>query len=103
MVRALKRLETLLVKEGKLSSELPSFLMECLVYNVPNEKFNHKKYVDEMRAVLASIFNATRNAEDCSKWVEVSGRKYLFNSQQVWTYQQAHVLADKAWNRMGFE
>jgi len=55
MVRALKRLENELVKEGLLEEELPSFLMECLVYNVPNDKFNHKTYVADMRAVLACI------------------------------------------------
>ncbi len=102
MVRALKRLENLLVQEGKLVDELPSFLIECLVYNVPNDNFSHKNYVDEMRAVLAPIFNATRNKEDCSDWIEVSGRKYLFHSGQSWTYEQAHSLADKAWKRMGF-
>ena len=51
MVRALKRLENELVSEGLLD-DLPSFLIECLVYNVPNDKFNHTNYVDDMRAVL---------------------------------------------------
>lgn len=103
MVRALKKLDTFLVKEGKLAAELPSFLMECLVYNVPNDKFNHKKYFDEMRAVLATIYNATLKDEDCTDWVEVNGRKYLFRTAQPWTRQQAHSLADAAWKRMGFE
>jgi hypothetical protein len=56
-----------------------------------------------MRAVLASIFNATLAEDKCSDWIEVNGRKYLFRSSQPWTYQQAHDLADKAWDRMGLK
>ena len=103
MVRALKRLETELVKEGLLKDELPSFLIECLVYNVPDDSFNHATYMDEMRAVLANIFNATLSDERCTEWVEVNWRKYLFRSSQPWTRSQAHTLADAAWNRLGFK
>jgi hypothetical protein len=103
MVRALKRLENELVKKGLLPAELPSFLMECLVYNVPNDKFNHKTYVADMREVLAYIFNQTQKYELCSEWLEVSERKYLFRPSQTWTWQQAHSLADKAWDYMELE
>jgi hypothetical protein len=102
MVRALKQLENLLVTEGKLAEELPSFLIECLVYNVPNDCFNHNTYVSDMQDVLRIIFNSTLKKEDCQEWVEVNERKYLFHSSQPWTYQQAHDLGDKAWDRMGF-
>jgi hypothetical protein len=103
MVRALKRLENELLKQGLLTEELPSFLMECLVYNVPNDIFNHQTYVEDMRELLAYIFNQTLNYESCSEWLEVSERKYLFRPSQHWTWQQAHDLADKAWDRMGLE
>ncbi len=102
MVRALKRLENHLLTLGKIE-ELPSFLMECLVYNVPNELFNHSTYVADMRAVLATIFNATRSDEACKAWLEASERKYLFHASQGWTRQQAHALAHHAWEVMGFE
>ena len=103
MVRALKRLENELVKQGKLQAKLPSFFMECLVYNVPNDRFNHKTYVKDMREVLAHIFNQTLSYEKCTDWLEVSERKYLFRTSQPWTWQQAHDLAGKAWDYMGLE
>lgn len=103
MVRALKRLENELVKEGLLKEELPSFLMECLVYNVPNDKFKHKTYVADMREVLACIFNATLKYESCKEWLEVNELKYLFRPSQPWTWQQAHTLVGKAWDYMGLE
>lgn len=102
MVRALKRLENELVKAGDIKA-LPSFLMECLVYNVPNEKMNKPTYVADMRAVLATIFNETMQQDRCAQWIEVSGLKWLFHETQPWTYQQAHGLASVAWDYMGFE
>jgi hypothetical protein len=102
MVRALKRLESFLVGK-KLISELPSFFMECLVYNAPNDHFNHDTYVADMRGVLAAIFNATRNDELCKEWLEVSERKYLFHASQGWNRTQAHDLASHCWNEMGFQ
>ena len=100
MVRALKRIENTLVQSKQLS-EVPSFLMECLVYNVPNNLFNHPSYVADMRDVLAVIFNATLTDDKCKEWLEASERKYLFHASQGWSREQAHELASKAWNLMG--
>ena len=102
MVRALKRLENQLVGARKIA-ELPSFFMECLVYNVPNAKFNATTYVADMRAVLARIYHATESDDTCKEWLEVSERKYLFHPTQPWTRTQARDLALKAWNFMGLE
>jgi len=101
MVRALKRLPTELVKEGRLAQELPSFLVECLLYNVPNDQFGSTTYRDDMRSVLACIFNSTIAEDKCHEWVEANNIKYLFRPSQPWTYEQAHELADAAWNYMG--
>lgn len=102
MVRALKRIENELVKAGTIE-ELPSFFMECLVYNVPSDDLNRTSYVADMRAVLAHIFNETLQQDRCSKWLEVSGLKWLFHASQPWTYQQAHALASGAWDYMGYK
>ena len=102
MVRALKRLENELV-EAALTNELPSFFMECLVYNVPDEDFNHDTYLADMRHVLAEIFNETRELDRCKKWLEANERKSLFHSSQSWTFQQAHALARAAWDHVGFQ
>lgn len=100
IVRALKRLENALVQAGQLA-ELPSFFMECLVYNVPNAYFNHPTYVADMREVLATIFHSTVADDRCNAWLEASERKYLFDRSQGWNRQQANDLANRAWNFMG--
>lgn len=103
MVRALKRLENELVARGEIE-ELPSFLMECLVYNVPNPHLSSSdSYVASMRAVLATIFNETLSKDRCEGWLEVNERKELFHPAQSWTCSQAHELAACAWDYIGFD
>jgi hypothetical protein len=101
MVRILKRLENELVELGK-ADELPSYLTECLVYNVPNDRFGHEKYFQDMRESVAFIYNSTLADDKSAKWHEVNDIKWLFHKSQGWTRQQAFGLADAAWKYVGF-
>jgi hypothetical protein len=103
MVRCLKKLQTLLVDEELLDKELPSYLVECLVYNVPDGGFGNSTYKDDMRYVLMTIFNETLPAGDWNDWHEVNELKYLLRSNREWTRAQVHKLADVAWDYMGFD
>jgi hypothetical protein len=49
LVRILKRLENELVDHG-LVGKLPSYLLECLVFNVPPDAFGYPNYTDDLRA-----------------------------------------------------
>lgn len=97
MVRCLKRLENLLAAENLIAAALPSFFVECLVYNVNNSRFNNASYVSDMKNVIADIYHGTEESETCKKWFEVSERKYLFHQTQGWTSDQANDLALAAW------
>jgi predicted nucleotidyltransferase len=101
MVRALKRLQTRVVQQGALANALPSYLIECLVYNVPDAGFNHEAYLSDMQFVLATISNATKPGGNWESWEEVHGLHYLFTGTTSWTYQQAHGLADACWDHLG--
>ena len=104
MVRALKRLQTRLVDQNALPAELPSYLIECLVYNVPDRLFGNATYVADMRQVLATIYNATLQGGDANDWVEVNELMYLFQrSEPMGTLAQVHGLAHAAWEELGFE
>lgn len=74
IVRILKRLENDMVEKG-IIKEVPSFLIECLVYNVSNEGFQHDTYLADVRWVLAHIFNETRDGGESEDWVEVNELK----------------------------
>lgn len=103
ITRVVKRLRNEMVDKGIVEAEpIPSFLIECLVWNVPNEGFVHNKYIDDVRYVLAHTFNETILNSSCSEWGEVSELKYLFRSSQPWTRKQAHDFIGAAWDYIGF-
>jgi|tagenome__1003787_1003787.scaffolds.fasta_scaffold20981774_4 hypothetical protein len=101
MVRAVKHLENEMVDEGH--PVVPSYLLECLVYNVPDDHFGRATLYDDFRAVLATIFNETRPGGNAEKWVEVNERKYLFHASQKWTLEEAFEFAGRAWAYGGFD
>ena len=103
-VRILKTMRNEMTENGIRAAEpIPSFLVECLVWNTPNSAFEYASYLDMMRAVVAELFNATRSKEQCSEWGEVSELKYLFRSMQPWTREKAHAFLDTAWDYVGYE
>jgi hypothetical protein len=102
MVRALKKLQTRLVEHGELSKEMPSYLTECLVYNVPDDQFNQSTYVGDMRSVLASIYNGTLDGGNSNDWLEVNELRYLMRGQD-WTRTEVREMADACWKHLGFE
>ena len=103
VVRILKHLRNEMVQNGyQETASFPSFPIECLVWNVPNEGFGHNNYSDDVRWVLAYLWNNTREDSSCREWKEVNNIKYLFQSSHPWTREQAHHFLDIAWNYIGF-
>lgn len=111
VVRILKKLKQDMLDKGswdaKTAAEaVPSFLIECLVYNAPNPKFNltDGSYYDDVKAVVAALFHQTKaDADNADERVEVSELKYLFASAQPWTQAQAHAFTKQAWHHVGFK
>jgi hypothetical protein len=103
VVRILKRLRNEMVDNGHMVAEpIPSYLIECLVWNVPNEGFGHDKYRDDVRYALAHLWNETRTDDTCKEWGEINEFKYLFVGQP-WSRAQVNNFLDAAWNYIGFE
>lgn len=103
VVRILKRLKPPMIQAGIGAADIPSYLVECLVWNVPNQAFGHDLYYHDMRYVLAHLFNATMDNKKCSEWGEVNELKYLFRDPQPWTRQQAHNFISAVWNYIGYQ
>ena len=104
MVRIVKNLRVEMEEAGIAAAKpIPSFLVESLVYRVPDEKFGWATYYDELRAVLAWLFNNMKPGQDCSKWTEENDIKFLFHSSQKWTQEQAFAFVSSAWNHVGFK
>lgn len=103
IVRVLKALSNEMTEQGVGAADVPGFLIECLVWNVPNSDFQNSTHRADVRAALAFLFNNTRSYEDYKEWREVSDLIYLFHSGQKWTWQQAHAFTSAAWDYIGFE
>lgn len=102
-VRILKRLRYYMEDQNVAAAKgIPSYLIECLVWNVSDEAFGHNRYYDDMREVLAQTFNGTLTDDACREWGEVNELKYLFRDSQPWTRQQAHAFLSAAWDFVGF-
>jgi len=103
IVRVLKSLSNEIAEKGVKAGNIPGFLIECLVWNVPNDRFQHSAYTTNVQAALTFLFNNTMTQEACKEWGEVSELIYLFHSSQKWTWQQAHDFTSAAWDYVGFE
>lgn len=82
---------------------IPSFLNECLVWNVPNEGFGHDTFKEDVRYVIAHLWNNTRTVDSCGEWGEINELKYLFRGGKPWTREQNNMFLQAAWDYIGFE
>lgn len=103
MVRVLKNLRNEMEDEGFAAAKpIPSFLVECLVYNVQDSTFGHSTYYDELRECLRFIYHGTASDEACAEWREVNWLKYLLRGGQPWTRAQANAFVLGAWHYVGY-
>lgn len=104
VTRVLKRLRNEMADNGDETAEpVPSYLIECLVWNVSNAGFGHDTYKADVRFTLAHLWNQTRSDDMCNQWREISDLKYLFHPIQQWTRGQVHAFLQSAWDYIGFK
>lgn len=102
-VRILKRLENIMV-DADYHRPVPSFFVECLVYNCPDEIFARSTWTAVVKGVLAHIYASLEGSEPTvagERWVEVNGAKFLFSTAQKWTRADARDFAYAGWNYLG--
>lgn len=104
VTRILKRLRNEMSDEGFDAAEpIPSYLIECLVWNVPNDGFGHDALKADVRYALAHLWNETRTFETCKEWGEINELKYLFRTSQPWSREQVNAFLQAAWDYIGLE
>lgn len=101
IVRALKCLSNEMTEQRVTDGNIPSFLIECLVWNVPNDRFQNTTYTADVKASLVFLYEFTKTKELCWDWGEVSELKYLFRGQKKWTFATANAFTVAAWNYDG--
>ena len=102
-VRALKNAENVLV-DAEVIEELPSYFMECLVYNADNSVFYQPgdDLQSAFKRVIIDISSKLEN-EDRVPMVEPNELKYLFRGESKWSVDKAKTLLNETWNFLGYD
>lgn len=102
MIRVLKRMREAMKDSGHQSAHNAySFLIESLLWNVPDDHYGHDNYHDDMTNIFNFLTYHLATDERVSEWGEVNELKYLFNPQQRWSRVEAEVFINDAHRYMG--
>lgn len=99
-VRALKNAENVLAANGAIA-ELPSYFMECLVWNVDNGILQYGDLEQGFKLTLAEIYGAVTNETRRSTLQEPNKIKPLFGNQK-WAPEDAEKLVLEIWGYLDY-
>lgn len=99
--RALKNAENVLVKTGAMKAK-PSYLMECLAWNVPDATLRSGDLDGGFRATLVWLWEHLTDQYNREDWEEPNGLKYLFGGHQKWTPADAKEVVLKTWQMLDY-
>lgn len=104
VVRIMKCLrDKMQAEQIREAAAIPSFLIECLVYNAPLDVFSKADYTATIREFILQAWRATKEPDTCADWTEVSRLKGLFRNTQPWTSPQINAFLARAWNHIGYK
>jgi hypothetical protein len=101
MVRCLKRLVGELYDDRIIRRDYPGYLLECMVYNVPNDRFGHTRRYEDMQGVLRYLWNGLGNQSAYDSWTEPSELLMLFRGRPDRIPANARNVIEKSWQRIG--
>jgi hypothetical protein len=100
IVRCVKKLETEMYEEGRIPRDYPGYLIECLLYNVPNPKFGGFSLTAGVKAAFDWLWDATNSQAEADKLKEVNELLMLFRGSSDRSVANAHNFIDTAWRRI---
>lgn len=78
---------------------ITSFLIECLMWNVPDQIYNASiTWSQIVRESIIHLYNQTKNKETCKDWGEVSELLLLFHPNRRWTTEDVNTFLVTLWN-----
>lgn len=103
MVRIMKHIKNDMAERNIIDDNIiSSFLTECLVWNVPNNKLTaYQTWTETLKQVIIFLYNAIDENKH-REWGEVSEMFYLFHADQKWTDQDAKEFLHLAWKYLGY-
>lgn len=105
LVRIFKRIRYHIIDNGNsVNGNISSFLIECLLWNVPNFYFNSNgTYTYRIEEIIKYLYSQTKEDEKCKEWREVSEILYLFHENRKWKIKTTNDFLRQMWNYLEFE
>lgn len=98
-VRIIKNLRGEMSDNGYKSAEkAPSYLIACLIWNVPDHYFDEELYTKMIEDCLVYLVDRTSDLANVKEWGEVNELKYLFRPSQAWKFDEVHDFLVDALN-----
>lgn len=104
LTRIYRRIRYKMIEDNVgVSDNITSFLLECLVWNVPNHIFNnYDTWTDRLKQSIIYIYNATKEGEEtCNEWGEVSELLYLFRARK-WSVKDVNQFMVQMWSYLQY-
>jgi hypothetical protein len=102
--RIFKNLRNAMAAEGSAEAEaVPSFLNECLAWNVPDEILMLGNWDLTVRNSLASLYQQLQDPAVWPQMQQVSQMFPLFHGSNGFSVEVARRWLQAAWNRLGFQ
>lgn len=104
LTRIHRRLRYKMIEDNQpVSDNITSFLLECLVWNTPNDVFNKAEtWTDRLKLSIGHIYNQTKEVPKCKEWGEVSDLLYLFHGGRKWSIKDVNDYMVQAWNYLEY-
>lgn len=104
LTRIYKKLRYKMIDDGfPVSDSITSFLLECLVWNVPNGIFNdNNAWQDRLQESIVHLYQNTKDEDKCDEWGEVSELLYLFRGNRKWTKSDVNEYLVALWSYLEY-
>lgn len=100
VVRCTKRLDEDLRSRGLIAEPVAGYAIECLLYNVPNDRFGNSRVMDDVIDTFLFLATGLGKPNVYLNWLEVCELTYLFQGDPRHSPQAARYLLMTALKQM---
>ena len=104
LTRLHRKLRYKMIEDGEIISEnITSFLIECLVWNVPNDIFtSYETWTERLKSSIIYLYENTKEQGSCNEWGEVSELLYLLRASRKWSREDVNNYLVQTWGYLEF-
>ena len=105
LTRIYKRIRVKMIEDRvSVNGNITSFLLECLLWNVPNQMFNdYETWTDRLKESITFLWNSAQTEQNCNNWCEVSGLLYLFSADRKWSREDVNTYLLQLWRYLEYQ